>query len=157
MSRTKSKHMVTILKIDEWQKNITKFMLEKGKIDEYTRMEAGYLPLGIIEKDGKHYLIDHEGVGSFDPLEDCKDYIDWYEHRQKVGDEYETFNTMPTARTSFVYHELIDENILTKKRVRLDTFIRSGGTRLEGNFANIQNFLDGKIDKHGNWILQEVK
>lgn len=157
MARTKSKHLVTILKLDAWQKRITAMMLERGKIDEYTKMEPGYVPFGIIEKDGKHYMIDHEACGSFEPCDEVQDYIDWFEHRKKEGDEYETYNNSPTARTKFIYQELVDEKILTKKRVRLDTFVEVGGTRLEGNFGRTEQFLDGKIDKHGNWIKQELK
>lgn len=157
MTRPKSKHMVTILKISGWKNDITAMMRKAGKIDEYTRMEPGYAPFGIIEKDGKHYLIDHEGCGSYDPLEDCKDRMEWYEHRQKVGDEYETFNTMPTAESRFFYSDLVEKNLISKKRVRLDTFIRTGGTRLEGNFGRTEQFLDGKIDKHGKRIVQELK
>jgi hypothetical protein len=157
MAREKSQHKVTILKLDAWQKRVTAMMLERGKIDEYTTMKAGLTPFGIIEKDGKHYLIDHDGVGSFEPCDETQDYIEWFEFRKKEGDEYETFNIVATARTNFLYHELVSEKILTKKRVRLDTFIRQGGSRLEGNYARTDLFLSGKIDKYGKRIKQELK
>lgn len=156
MTRIKSKHLVTLLKLDTWQKSITAMMLERGKIGVNTKMKAGWTPLGIIEKDGKHYLIDHDGVGSFEPLENTEDYIDWYEETYE-GDKLISFNIIPTARTTFVYQELINEKIITKKRVRLDTFIRTGGIRLEGNYERTERFLSGKIDKHGHWIKQELK
>lgn len=157
MARTRSTHMVTILKLDAWQERCTAMMLKNGKIDKFGKMEAGWTPLGIIEKDGKHYLIDHEGCGSFEPCDEIQDSIDWYEHNYNEAGQLVSFNTMPTARTSFVYHELVDEGILTKKRMRLDTFIRTGGTRLERNFGNVENFLNGKIDRKGNWIAQELE
>lgn len=155
--RLKSKHMVTILKIDGWKEDITAMMRKAGKIDEYTHMEPVYAPFGIIEKDGKHYLIDNEGCGSYDPLEDFKDSMEWYEHRKKDGDGCETFNMAPTAESKFFYKDLVERNLISKKRVRLDTFIRTGGIRLEGNYERTDRFLSGKIDKHGNWIKQELK
>lgn len=156
MPREKSNHFVTLLKIDKLQDRVTDMMQKNGKIDSNTKMEAGWTPFGIAEKDGKHYLFDHEGCGSFEPFDDTQDCIDWYEHTYKEG-KLSAFNMMPTARSSFVYQELVDEKIITKKRIRLDTFIRTGGTRLEGNYSNVERFLSGKIDKHGHRIKQELK
>jgi hypothetical protein len=156
MLRKPSAHYVTILNLDKWQKNITEKMIAAGKIESNTKMEAGYLPLGLIEKDGKHYLIDHDGVGSFDPLEDYTDYIDWYEHTYVDG-KMVSMNLAATARTNFDYNDLVNEKIITKKRVRLNKYVRTFGERLDRNYANIENFLDGRIDKHGNRIKPELK
>ena len=156
MTRKPSAHYVTLLDINKWEKSITNMMFKAGKISNDTKMEAGWKPLGLIVKNNKHYLIDHDGVGSFEPLEKCSDSIDWYEHTYIDG-KMTSFNIMPTAQTTFDYKDLVNENIIEKKRVRLDRFIRTFGIKLDGNCARIERFLDGKIDKKGKAIVQKLK
>lgn len=157
MTRTKSKHLVTLLKLSAWSKRVQAMMIERKQIDANTKMEAGFTPLGIIEKDGYHYLIDHEGVGSYEPLEREMDFIEWYEHTYSDG-KLKSINLAPTARSNFTYDDLVKENVIGKKKMRLDTFIRvSGGSRLEGNYTRTERFLNGELDKNGKWIKQELK
>jgi hypothetical protein len=156
MLRKPSAHYVTLLNLDKWEERMTAMMLKAGRISTNVKMEAGWKPLGLIEKDGKHYLIDHDGVGNFEPLETSDDYIYWYEHTYVDG-KMTSFNTVPTAQTTFYYDDLVKEKVITKKRVRLNEYVRSFGARLDRNYANIENFLDGKIDKNGNRIVQKLK
>jgi hypothetical protein len=156
MSRNISHHYVTLLNLTSLSKHATGVMFKAGKIEANSRMEAGWEPFGLIEKDEKHYLIDHEGCGSFIALEDERDNIDWYEYTYVDG-EMTSFNTVPTFRTIVDYNDLITEKCITKKRVRLDKFIRTFGTRLDRNYVNTENFLDGRIDREGNRISIKTK
>ena len=150
-NREPSKYNVNVLNLNNLAKNTILFLIENGYETNGMRLRPPFFPLGIITDDkGKHYLIDNEGVGTFIPLEDEEDNIEWCADYYGEDGKIKGSNIYPIAKTSINLEEALD--IPVEKVVRLDEFIRIFGDRLERNLLNVEKFLSGKINRDGNRV-----
>lgn len=143
MTRQPSRHMVTLLDFSKVEAELLAHLILYGENMENCRIRRTGKH-GLVEKDGKHFLIDSEGVGSAEPLEDVKDYVDWYKFKFNEAGEILSFDINPCVRFHFNLDRLVEDGIITDQKVPLDVFIRTFGARTESNFEYCQAFLDGK-------------
>lgn len=138
--RTESKHMVTVFDITPFRDEVITFLKERNSFPENCTLSTRYT-IGVVEKDGKHYLIDSDGVGSEIPLEDDIGSIFWYKELRDEKGNITSFDCMYCAETRLVYKDF--ESCKVLDRIPLDKFIRAFGHRLEQNFRIWENLLSG--------------
>jgi hypothetical protein len=132
MDRAVSSVIVKVLDLRGLREEATEFAREKGKLDDGQSLKVGYT-IGIVEKDGKHYVINTEGVGSTIPLEDEAIDVDWYAYSDSG------FSMCPTVSSNMNFSDIAQ--LPVKDEVTLDKFIRKFGRRLEDNFREWEDFL----------------
>jgi hypothetical protein len=136
--RQKSKHKVSILNLDGFKEQVINFLTNTGQFNSKSIILPFYT-YGLVEKNGKHCLINTEGVGCMTALEDERDTIAWHKHTLNE-DGTTGIGIMPCAEMDLMYDELM-AGAKIAKRVSLDKFIRLGGRRLEDNFDEWERFL----------------
>ena len=147
--RKKSKFLVSVLDMKALSKSTMLYLIGNGyEFNGNNRINTRY-PLGIVTgKNGKRYIIDEDGCGNGDALEDAPQTIEWY--KKTVGDKENvvSFDVFPFVEVTFDKKE-IDITPITSV-VTLDEFIRtSGGDKLERLFRNWTKFLETGIEPAG--------
>jgi len=137
-TRETSKVLVNVLDVSILTDEVAAWLKERGKLGEGETIKIDH-SIGMVEKDGLHYIINSEGVGSTIPLEKEAVDIEWYAIRV-VNGETVAFDMWARSRSNIGYNELI-EKTKVREQVTLDKFIRSFGARLEDNFREWENFL----------------
>ena len=142
MTRTPSKHIVQVLDLSGLCEHAT---ASKNKSD-ITRLNKGEIlehayTWGVVEVGGLHYLINNEGVGSYEPLEHENDSINWYVHTYNDTGREIAFSTMPCIETVFDYEGLRDCSTVVDN-VPLDQFIRVFGSRLDSNYVRAESYFN---------------
>ncbi len=140
--RELSKHNVSVLDLEELKKITYNSLLEDGSVTKFNKINT--LDYGIVEKDGKHYLINSEGVGNASPLENERCSIFWYKTTYNEDGTEKSVECAPFMISEFYYFELM-ENAKIKEVIPLDKFIRSFGYRLDKNVEIWDEFLSGKL------------
>jgi hypothetical protein len=144
IKRDKSKHIVSVLDLTGLEMDMISFLVEKGLFTAEKNAIQTHYTLGLVEKNGKHYIVDNDGVGSFDALEDTPYEIGWYLSTLDENGKEKSFGMYPVASSVVDYNDMIKETKVTEK-VTLDKFIRTFGGRLEVNFGEWERFLS--LDK----------
>jgi|WetSurSiteA1Bulk_404760.scaffolds.fasta_scaffold02108_11 hypothetical protein len=143
-TRSKSKFKVAVLDMKAFSKSTTLYLIGNGyEIDGNTRISARY-PLGIVTAaNGKRYLIDEDGCGDGEALEDAKQEIEWYKSFVNEEGNVTSFSLVPFVLVRFTKEDI--EAIPVTKTVTLDKFIRSFGDRVERLYGNWTKFLETGI------------
>lgn len=103
-------------------------------------VETNAYAIGFVIKDGEHYFLSSDGVGSSTPIEYEDVDIFWYVQIFK-NDRLFSVSMFPDYITRMTKDDL--PRIKVSRVVPLEDFIRVGGSRLKVNLNIWQNFLDG--------------
>jgi len=146
MTRTPSNHIVQVLDLSGLcerataNKNKSLTPLEKGQ-----KLEHSYT-WGVVEVEGLHYLINSEGVGSYEPLETENGFIPWYTHAYNDAGAQISFGMYPCIESVFNYEGLLSNSTVVDN-VPLDQFIRNRGSRLEYNYEGMESYFNRGASK----------
>jgi hypothetical protein len=139
MVRTPSKHLVSVLDVTKERDETIAWLKERDAFTLHSVLHLGW-KIGLVEKNGKHYCLNTEGVGSLDAVEDAGCNLGWYRDTVDDNGEKVAAGMYPVAETDLTYDELIDDSKVVE-RIPLDKFIRTFGARLDDNFLEWENFL----------------
>jgi len=142
MTRTPSKHIVQVLDLTGLCERAT----ARKNDSDITRLKKGEklehaFTWGVVEVEGLHYLINDEGVGSYEPLERENDYIPWYTHTYNDAGAEVSFGIMPCIESVFDYDGLLGNSTVVDN-VPLDQFIRTFGSRLDSNYNSMESYFN---------------
>ena len=142
MTRTPSKNIVQVLDLSGLCERAT---ASKNKSD-ITRLKRGEklehaFTWGVVEVAGLHYLINDEGVGSYEPLENENDSIPWYTHAYNYAGTEVSFGIMPCIESVINYDGLLSNSTVVDN-VPLDKFIRTFGSRLDSNYNSMETYFN---------------
>ena len=142
MTRTPSNHIVQVLDLSGLCERAT---ASKNKSD-ITALNKGEIlkhayAWGVVEVDGLHYLVNDEGVGSYEPLERENDSIPWYTHVYNDAGLEISFSIMPCVESVFDYDGLLSNSTVVDN-VPLDKFIRTFGSRLNSNYNSMETYFN---------------
>ena len=139
--RKTSIHNVAVLDTEKFKKEFFKELRDGGKVTDNQDIRTEHY--GIVEKDGKHYLINTEGIGSIVALEDEPGEIYWWRETHNE-DGHDSFECGPFVKVSYNYYRMIKEFPI-KEVVTLDKFVRTFGSRLDENVEAWDEFLSGNL------------
>lgn len=142
MNRQPSNHMVKVLDLTAFQKRAIKLLKPHVEWKKGDTLVTAYT-YGVVEKNGKHYLLCNEGVGSVIALEDKPSEVYWYREFRGADNKVHSFGVYPSVQSNLNYDELMSEAKIIDE-LPLDKFIRVFGTRLEQNYEMWENFLTTK-------------
>lgn len=132
---------VRVLDLTPIHDAIKQNLVNDGLLSETNRLRPGWT-LGYIEKNGLHYLINHEGIGSSKPLEKGVS-VDLYRERTDETGEVVAF-AMCSVEDVILFFDDVRE--LTKLELTLDSFVSKSGRRnrrLESNMQEWVDFMNG--------------
>lgn len=140
MSRIKSNHMVVILDMKALNSFVLDYLVSQGvDIADNTRIKP-YATLGIVTGvNGKHYLINTEGVGFTKSLEDENASVEFYKETVDKKGNVTAFEIYPFVRVGLDKAELI--NHVSGEIKPLHEFVRTFGDRLDANYEIWERFL----------------
>ena len=144
--REKSEFVVDVLNMDAFAKMVVIDLIGAGyDLNGNNRVNTHY-PLGIVKAaNGKHYIIDEDGCGDNDAIEDSKQVISWYKNTVDEKGNLASFGMFPFVEITFTRKEI--ESVPVLRKETLDEFVRvSGGDRLERLYANWTKFLKTGIE-----------
>jgi hypothetical protein len=140
--RLPSNHLVTRINTSIIAKLVLQYCAENN-IDMDSQVLDTNWKWGIVEKNGQHYLLCSEGVGSGVSLDVEKDKIPWY--RTKLDEKGKTvaFDMFPFVESHFDYPTLQEWDCIEENKEYLHEFVRVHNQRVEDNYTIWQRFLDG--------------
>jgi hypothetical protein len=140
--KEKAEFNVSVLDFELAKIEATKSFKKQGIMTDNQQLNT--LNYGLVEKDGKHYLINSEGVGSIVPLEDERGEIFWYRETFDENGEMTACECAPFRIAEFYFNELMKVAKI-KENIGLDKFIKVFGSRLEHNYIAWCDFLSGEL------------
>jgi hypothetical protein len=140
MKRNPSKHFVSVLDVTKLCDETIAWLKERDAFNLHNVLHLGWT-IGLVEKNGKHYCLNTEGVGAFDAIEDSGCNLGWYRDELSDNKHEHTVGVYPIAETDLTCGELMEGSTIVD-RIPLDKFVRSFGARLDDNFIEWQRFLD---------------
>ena len=125
--------MLKVLDLSEVEAEATE-MYRKEKGDPDGRIEAGWTPWGVAEKDGKLYVVCNEGVG-YEVTDEEPLVVDLY--RRAEG----SMTIFPTMQANLAPDDV--RRFTTDEEIDLADLVRTFGQRLEDNFGLWYSVLGG--------------
>lgn len=147
MGRIESNHLVSVLDLSKMREKVME-LVNKHDPQPTSRIINTAMGWGVVQKDGKHYLINTEGVGSSVPMEDEEEEIDWYIDEVDEAGAVIKVGMFPISRSTFYYFELL-ENSTFVGDVPLHFFVRYFSNRLDNNVQKWDWFLSSVSVKKG--------
>jgi hypothetical protein len=136
--RTTSNIIVNVLDLTGQAQEAQAFALDKGVIGENDFLAMRF-SLGMVEKGGKHYILDTEGVGSLEAVEDSPLTIKWYPHTVEDG-KITSLDMFPVCQSILSSEEVLRLKVVGT--LPLHEFVREFGWRLEINLKSWKDFLE---------------
>jgi hypothetical protein len=142
MDRIPSKVIVSVRDLESLKLNAIKFLKKNKMLKRNETIKHTWGCGLVVDKNGKHYVIDTEGVGSESPLEEQGYKVEWWKETINKKGELKSFDMFPCCSQKVSLEELL-KNSTEKESVPLDQFIRTFGSRLDQNYRVWENFLTG--------------
>ena len=145
-AREASKHEVHLLDFTPLTRRAKEFINQNRSEDKQATACTVRWTLGYIKTNEGLFILDNDGVGIDHPISADTPYsLEIYGERtytNENGKEVTEYDMMPSCRL-----QLSDKTIRqydTSKRLYLDEFIRTFGDRLERNYYNWEQRLNGE-------------
>ena len=145
-TRKASKYTVNLLDFTPLNEQAKEFVNRNRSGEEHATACRHSWSLGFIETGEGLFILDNDGVGIDHPITADKPYsLEIYGERTYInenGKEVTEFDMMPSCRLQLSDKAIRDH--ATGERQPLDEFIRTFGDRLERNYYNWEQHLNGE-------------
>ena len=145
-TRKASKYEVHLLDFTPLNEQAREFINQNRSEDKQATACRHSWHLGFIETNEGLFILDNDGVGLNHPITADKPYtLEFYSERtytNENGKEVTAGDMMPSCQMA-LNDEVIRDHA-TGETKPLDEFIRTFGSRLEGNYHNWERRLNGE-------------
>ena len=145
-TRKASKYEVQLLDFTPLTERAKEFINQNRSEDKQVTACTVRWTLGYIETNEGLFILDNDGVGNNHPITADKPYgLEIYGERtytNENGKEVTEYDMMPSCRLQLSDKAIRDH--ATGERQPLDEFIRTFGDRLERNYYNWEQHLNGE-------------
>jgi len=145
-TRKASKYTVNLLDFTPLNEQAKEFVNRNRSEEEQATACRHSWSLGFIETGEGLFILDNDGVGNNHPITADKPYtLEFYSERTSTneeGKESTSLSMMPSCEMKLNDQDL--RSHATGDTKPLDEFIRTFGSRLEGNYHNWERRLNGE-------------